>query len=197
MASAIDIAEHIIRTVKRQNGEVPTAWQLQKLTYFVQAWSFAIRDAPAFDERIEAWRDGPVCRDVYSQHRKAPYVATVQGDAKAVPADVAELIDSVCDVYGRFDGEQLVRISHAEIPWREARGSLPPGARSESEITSDSIREHYQAIGSTLRTAAYRRGLELLASMPSDEIECLFDEPEPAPNIENWLRTGEGTPWTT
>lgn len=39
---------------------------LQKLLYFIQAYSLVDRDKPAFDDRIEAWQYGPVVPEAYN-----------------------------------------------------------------------------------------------------------------------------------
>ena len=46
-----------------------TTMKLQKLAFYSQAESLACRGLPLFDEDFQAWRGGPVCRELYAQHR--------------------------------------------------------------------------------------------------------------------------------
>lgn len=64
MASAHDVAAYILKRM----GQM-TAMKLQKLVYYSQAWSLVWDEAPLFNERIEAWANGPVVRELYEAHR--------------------------------------------------------------------------------------------------------------------------------
>jgi len=64
MANVFDVARYILK----HTGPV-TAWKLQKLVYYSQAWSLVWDVRPLFPERIEAWANGPVCPELYAQHR--------------------------------------------------------------------------------------------------------------------------------
>ena len=66
MATVFDVAQYILE----KHGEM-TAMKLQKLVYYAQAWHIAWTDGPLFDNRIEAWADGPVCPDLFQLHRQA------------------------------------------------------------------------------------------------------------------------------
>lgn len=50
MATVFDVAAYILE----KKGEM-TAWKLQKLVYYSQAWSLVWDQRPLFAERIEAW----------------------------------------------------------------------------------------------------------------------------------------------
>jgi len=54
--TVIDVSRYILERM----GEM-TAMKLQKLCYYAQAWSLVWDERPLFDERIEAWANGPVC----------------------------------------------------------------------------------------------------------------------------------------
>ena len=64
MASAHDVARYIVR----QLAPLSTI-KLQKLVYYSQAWHLVWEDAPLFDERVEAWANGPVVPEIYREHR--------------------------------------------------------------------------------------------------------------------------------
>ena len=61
---AIDVAQYILNYF-RKKGQPITTLKLQKLVYYVQAWSLVWDDAPIFDEDFEAWVNGPVVRSLF------------------------------------------------------------------------------------------------------------------------------------
>lgn len=64
MATVFDTAKYILNKM----GKVSTM-KLQKLCYYAQAWSIAWTEKPLFDERIEAWVNGPVFPDLFKAHK--------------------------------------------------------------------------------------------------------------------------------
>jgi hypothetical protein len=73
---------------------VRTAWKLQKLVYYSQVWSLVWNERPLFNERIEAWANGPVVPDLYQLHRGSFLVTRIPGgNPKAIDKDGAETID--------------------------------------------------------------------------------------------------------
>lgn len=142
MATVFDVAAYILE----KKGEM-TAWKLQKLVYYAQAWSLVWDQRPLFAERIEAWANGPVCPDLYLVHRGQFIVKSVAAGKLDALDDVArETIDAVIAFYGDWHPQVLSDLTHAERPWREARGDLPPGARCQTEITHATMAEYYEAL---------------------------------------------------
>ena len=60
MANVFDVAKYILEKL----GTLSTM-KLQKLCYYCQAWSLVWDDTPLFDEKFEAWANGPVCRELF------------------------------------------------------------------------------------------------------------------------------------
>src|SRR5271170_5222133 len=122
-----------------------TTWKLQKLVYYSQAWSLVWDQRPLFSERIEAWANGPVCPDLYAQHRGLFTVEKLSiGDPDALDKDGRETVDGVLDYYGDKHPQWLSDLTHAEAPWKDARGDLPPGVLCQREITLDSMAAYYE-----------------------------------------------------
>lgn len=145
--TALDVAKWILASIDRDAGDSITPLKLQKLVYYAQAWSLALRDAPLFDEEMRAWAHGPVAESVFQQYRGYGW------DAIPAPEDVPELaaedqehISEVLDVYGDFSAKQLERMTHAEPPWKDARGDLPPEARSNAIIPKGAMAEYYRCV---------------------------------------------------
>jgi uncharacterized phage-associated protein len=142
MATVFDVAAYILE----KRGEM-TAWKLQKLVYYSQAWSLVWDQRPLFVERIEAWMNGPVCPDLYRVHSGLFMVRGVPGGkVEALDAIARETIDAVLEFYGGMHPQELSDLTHAEAPWREARGDRPAGARCRNEITHAAMAEYYEAL---------------------------------------------------
>lgn len=142
MASVRDVAARILAI----KGPM-TAWKLQKLVYYCQAWSLVWDERPMFPERIEAWSNGPVCRNLYSAHRGQFTVSEVPGgDSEALDDDAKETVEAVLDYYGDKPAQWLSDLTHMEAPWRDARGDLPLGASSTREITHEAMAAFYESL---------------------------------------------------
>jgi uncharacterized phage-associated protein len=139
MASAHDVATYVLK----RRGEM-TAMKLQKLVFYSQAWHLVWDEEPLFAEKIEAWANGPVCRDLYEVHRGQFAVDKwPQGKIGNLSSSERGTIDAVLAAYGHKPGAWLSELTHMEPPWLEARGSLPPGARGSAEITHAAMAEYY------------------------------------------------------
>jgi uncharacterized phage-associated protein len=140
-----DVAEYILR----QCGEM-TAMKLQKLVYYSQAWSLVWDERPLFDETIQAWANGPVCRSLYSSHHKQFSVAAGQiltGEPN-LDARARKTIDAVLEFYGKKSAQWLSDLTHLEEPWKlaRARAGVPEGAASEEEVTLADMHEYYSGL---------------------------------------------------
>lgn len=143
MATVLNVAAYIL---KRQ-GEM-TTMKLQKLVYYSQAWSLVWDERPLFDNRIEAWANGPVVPDLYQIHRGRFRIGPgdIPGDDSKLTKSERETIDAVLGYYGNKSSQWLSELTHAERPWREAREGLAPGERGEREITLAAMHEYYDSL---------------------------------------------------
>ncbi|HET7463905.1 MAG TPA: type II toxin-antitoxin system antitoxin SocA domain-containing protein [Longimicrobium sp.] len=142
MASVHDVAAYILGRRGRM-----TAMKLQKLVYYSQAWSVVWDERALFPERIEAWANGPVVRDLYDAHRGSFEVSEwPRGDADWLTADERATVDTVLDFYGDRSAQWLSDLTHREQPWLHARRGLPDGERGNREITLGSLEEYYSSL---------------------------------------------------
>lgn len=144
MASSLDVAKHIVKFFQECQDPV-TNLKLQKLLYYVQGWSLALRNKPAFTESLEAWVHGPVepCTyKHYKNYRWNPINASVV--APKIESDLKNHIDEVLAVYGEDSAYSLERRTHLEDPWILARNGLPPDAESTAVITEQSMKVFFQ-----------------------------------------------------
>lgn len=144
MATAYDIAKYILD----KTGPI-SAMKLQKLVYYSQAWSLVWDDAPLFNNRIEAWANGPVVRDIYEAHRGLFEVKSetfAQFAKEDLSASQIETIDTVLKSYGAKSSQWLSDQTHTEDPWRIARYGLGDGERGDREISLASMAEYYSSV---------------------------------------------------
>ena len=141
--SVFDVAKYILE----RKGSM-SAMKLQKLVYYSQAWSLVWDDRPIFENRLEAWANGPVSPDLYQAH-KGSFLVTAEsmaGDSGNLDKVATETIDVVLAFYGDKSAQWLSDLTHSENPWILARGGLGAGVRSEEEITHVSMAEYYASL---------------------------------------------------
>ena len=142
MADVFNVAQFILE----QHGAM-TAMKLQKLVYYSQAWHIAWTDDVLFDNRIEAWADGPVSPDLFAKHRGMFRVSSVRNATSAELTDVErDTIRRVLAFYGPKSPQWLSDLTHMEDPWRLARHGVPDRAASNKEITPQSMGEYYASL---------------------------------------------------
>ncbi len=142
MANVYDVAAYILRKA----GSV-TAMKLQKLVYYAQAWSLVWDETPLFEERIEAWANGPVVPALYECHKGEFRLQSIsEGDPEKLSDNQRDTIDKMLEFYGDKTSQWLSDLTHKEDPWIEARTGLPAGQRSNQEITRASMMEYYSGL---------------------------------------------------
>lgn len=144
MATIFDVAKYITE----RTGEV-SAMKLQKLMYYVQAWSLVWEEEPLFDNDFQAWANGPVLPGLYALHRGMFKVeASLFSEASSANLTDTERgnIDKVIAFYGEKTAQWLSNLTHQENPWLDARGELPVGASSEVVIPQAAIHEYYSSL---------------------------------------------------
>lgn len=142
MANVFDVAAYIL-----SRRSPMTAMKLQKLVYYCQAWSLVWDEAPLFSERIEAWANGPVVRELYEVHRGMFRVQQLPlGNPEALTAEQRETVDAVLKFYGDKPSQWLSDLTHQEAPWREARKGYASGEYCDNEITTSAMAEFYGSL---------------------------------------------------
>lgn len=141
MANVHDVAAYILK----EHGPM-TAMKLEKLIYYSQAWSLVWDEKPLFDERVQAWANGPVVRELYDRHRGMFRMTSWNGNPDALTPEEKETVNSVLRFYGKLSSQQLSDLTHREAPWVEARKGLEIAERGNHEITHASMAEYYGSL---------------------------------------------------
>lgn len=133
MTSVHDVMAYI-RSERPDSGQM----ERQKLAYYAQAWHTAWEGRPLYPEQIEAWRHGPVCREVWKAEKWDQVPA-----ARPLPENARRVVDAVLAFYGRYTAAQLRALTHTEGPWLQARGHIPEDEPSNEEIRVSEMRRYY------------------------------------------------------
>ena len=144
MATIFDVAKYILE----EKGQLST-WQLQKLCYYAQAWELAWTGDPLFDEDFQAWRNGPVCKELFDIHKGKYSISKSDfpyGDSSHLTAEQKSDIDIVLKDYGNMLPYELRELSHSEDPWINARGGIPDYENCETVIKKPDIAYYYGSL---------------------------------------------------
>lgn len=151
MATVNQVCDYII-LMCQTGGERLNLLKLQKLLYYVQAWSLAFSGKPLFDGKFQAWVHGPVNREIYDRFAatKTLYSAidesdmTPDFDPDTISKEDRLHIDNVLEVYAPLSGSDLEAQAHNEEPWIEARKGFRPTQRCEKELDENLMAAYYQ-----------------------------------------------------
>jgi uncharacterized phage-associated protein len=145
---AMDVARTLIWAAEaEEEPDRLTNMRLQKLLYYVQAWSMVNRGQPIFNEKIEAWTHGPVVRDVFDRlkHHGSNTIDPNEAGAYEHPPsqDDEQFIRSVWEAYRDYSTTSLREMTHNEDPWKHARNGSEPTVACDHEITVDSLKSYF------------------------------------------------------
>jgi uncharacterized phage-associated protein len=156
---ATKIAKYII--AKYDNvGDLLTNKKLQKLLYYIEAWSL-VHINSIIDEEFEAWVHGPVIPSVYQEYKKFSYSSIFieyedgLDSSKFIKAFESEnqkyeshfsLIEAVLNKYGSLSSRDLELLSHSEKPWIITRKNFSPIDNCSEIIDKTLIREFYSSL---------------------------------------------------
>lgn len=127
---ACDIARYIVNYSNKKEY-LCSNLKLQKLMYFVQAYSLITTKRPIFEETIEAWDFGPVVPAVYHEFKrfgagnipfiKRYYVGYQEYayDPGLINKKSRRLIESVVDHFKDYSSTDLVELTHSQAPWTD------------------------------------------------------------------------------
>lgn len=123
MAKAIDVAKYILAYREARN-HMTTAFALQKLLYYCQAWMLVAKDRPLFSEQVIAWEHGPVVTEVSPYCKGRYYVfprEIPEANVNNLTLSERSLIDRVLSIFDKEEdenlGDALEQMSHQEKPW--------------------------------------------------------------------------------
>lgn len=121
--------------------------KIQKLMYYCNAWSLALRDRPMFADEIQAWKHGPVVASLYPYHRGSALINEWPfGSGANVSKNDSELAQQVIEIYGGRTGWALRELTHTESPWKDAWLDSEQGRVRGFEISHGTMRDYYRSV---------------------------------------------------
>lgn len=145
------IADYVILLLNSDENFSLINLKLQKLMYYIQAWSLGINGQPMMEARFEAWVHGPVCRQLYNRFKasKSLYSSIGREDVlnadsiQDISAEDREFINYILENFARYSGTQLETMTHSEQPWIEARNGAAPMEHCENQISENTMKIFY------------------------------------------------------
>ena len=146
------IADYIILRLTSDEENTLINLKLQKLLYYLQAWSLGINNERFLNCKFEAWVHGPVSRELYNRFRasKTLYSFISKNDVnenETSYSDICEedkaFINYILDNYAGFSGTELEAMTHKERPWIEARHGIGPMESCINVISEDTMKDFY------------------------------------------------------
>jgi len=125
--TCFDVANYFLTLANEDVGDSISNLKLQKLVYYAQGFSLALRDEVLFDETIEAWAHGPAIRELYHKYKDNGANAIDKPrdvDFTKYEEDVKSLLNQVYEEYGQFSAWKLRDMSHEEEPWKRGNAGL-------------------------------------------------------------------------
>lgn len=97
--------------------------KLQKLLYYAQSAFLAIKNEVLFNDKIEAWRHGPVVPRVYDEYKKYGASGIKEYNLDVVKCienddETRDILINVYDLFGEYSAWGLRNLTHSEEPWR-------------------------------------------------------------------------------
>lgn len=154
----LDVCRHVINYSNEKDYGISNL-KLQKILYFIQAFFLVSTPEQCFAERIEAWDFGPVVPEAYREYKQfgsgdipsVSYIINFDEDDiweskvtkytdNILSEEDKSRIESVVDKFADYSATDLVSITHAQKPWKNAyqRGQ-------NNEITVKAIKEYFDA----------------------------------------------------
>ncbi len=138
--TCFDVANYFLTLANEDVGDSISNLKLQKLVYYAQGFSLALRGEALFDETIEAWAHGPAIRELYHQYKDNGANAIEKPhdvDFAKYDEGVKSLLNQVYEEYGQFSAWKLREMSHEEEPW--AKGN----ATTDKIITNKDLKNYF------------------------------------------------------
>lgn len=154
--SAKAVANSFLDIAESQNKKL-TLMKLQKLVYFAHGWHLAIADKPLIDERVEAWKYGPVIPSIYHEfkafgntpitlratHFDPENLRLIEATIPKEDNFTESLINKIWVVYGKLSAIQLSNMTHLpDTPWTKTWGD---GAPKGTDMDDNLIKEYFSS----------------------------------------------------
>ena len=153
------IANFIIAYANSEQESV-TNLQLLKILYFCHGWYLLKNDTALIKDRFEAWKYGPVIRQVYDNFKEfkddpickmaTKFDTTSLTHTEVIPEinrDDRSFIIGIYKSYSTIHAYDLIRLTHEEgSPWHEMWVVNSKKVHVGMYISNERIRDHFSLI---------------------------------------------------
>jgi uncharacterized phage-associated protein len=139
-AAVVLSAHDVAAALRARHPHLPTV-KLHKLLYYCQGHHLATFGRPLFQESLSAWDLGPVVGALWRAEKNGETVEHRELDEASL-----NTVGYVLSRYGGLTGEDLVRLTHSEEPWRLADVDRRPG--TSTTIRNEWIEEFFRSSAS-------------------------------------------------
>lgn len=116
--SALTAAKYFLSIPDEDSGELVSNLKLQKLLYYTQGYHMAVHGKPMFNDKIYAWKHGPVVKTVYNHYSKyANQALPKEKKPSGLSEDNQKFLDEIYRTFGRYSAWTLRDKTHNETPW--------------------------------------------------------------------------------
>lgn len=121
--------------------------KLQKLLFYAQAWSLVLNDKKLVNDKFEAWIHGAAIPALYGLYKRYGFnnidEQFDEAEFSKLSDEEKELLDTVWEVYGKYDADYLEVLNHSEGPWQKARQNVSPFEPSSVVISENDMKQYY------------------------------------------------------
>ena len=118
--STVDIINYFLSLTDMDSGEGISNLKLQKIMYYAQALHLALFDQELFEDKIEAWKYGPVISDMYHEFKiyKDNPLPSNALDQSLYSTEIREYLNEIYNTYSQCSGWKLRDLTHIiNSPW--------------------------------------------------------------------------------
>lgn len=137
MSSTLAVAKYLNELNLHKHGCNMDEMKMHKMMYLSQRESLMITDNPLFNDSFEAWKFGPVLRNVRNEYKHGEMFKSVN---ETLTDEEKKLVSSVFERYDSFDAWDLSSLSHEEFSWKQAREGLAPNENGTKKLSLHAMR---------------------------------------------------------
>ena len=135
-------AEYVAAYIQEQTG-TEDEWQLQRLIYYADAWALAWTGRPLVGEGFEAWKYGPVCRELWNRRQAIKGEGVESPQRFKLSSLQTSIVDAVLDYYVRLSPRSLMEKTRGKPPWVNMRRGLSDDSHGCKLIDREEVMRFY------------------------------------------------------
>lgn len=179
--AATAVAAWFVELVADDAEQDLTPLKLQKLVYLAHSLYMHRFRVPLIEDEVQAWKDGPVVKQVYGVYKSFQNSPIVLADQNLVPrswpAEAEETLSDIWACFGGYSALKLRSITHEAGPWKQVWTPdsrnliIPADAIRDAWVQFEKYAESPLVARTNTTTAALARYSTLLKDLPTQKRE--------------------------